>query len=184
MRSQTRSWARQKSATVAQWFDRENVVPARRRIVTSADMRYAGQNYELNVSIPDLPEDGALLEGLIANFNEAYDRLYGYTAPDEGVEIITFRLEAYGVVEKPQFAVHKQAGPDAGAAALPSREVYIPEAREFTMTGIYDRDLLRPGNRIKGTAVIEQMDSTTFVLPGQWATVDAYLNLIITEESP
>lgn len=166
------------------WFDRENVVPARRRIVTSADMRYAGQNYELNVPIPDLPEDGALLEGLIANFNEAYDRLYGYTAPDEGVEIITFRLEAYGVVEKPQFAVHKQAGPDAGAAALPSREVYIPEAREFTMTGIYDRDLLRPGNRIKGTAVIEQMDSTTFVLPGQWATVDAYLNLIITEESP
>ncbi len=166
------------------WFEMENVPSERRRIVTSADMRYAGQNYELNVPIPDLPDDGARLDGLIANFNQAYNRLYGYTAPGEAVEIITFRVEAYGMVEKPQFAAQEDAGPDAGAAALPPREIYIPEAGEFLMTGIYDRDLLRPGNRITGPAVIEQMDSTTFVLPGQWASVDAYLNLIIIEESP
>jgi N-methylhydantoinase A len=32
-----------------------------------------------------------------------------------------------------------------------------------------------------GPAVIEQMDSTTFVLSGQMASVDAYHNLIIEE---
>ncbi len=165
------------------WFDRENIPPGRRRVVASADMRYAGQNYELNVPIPDLPDNDALLERLTASFNQAYDRLYGYTAPGEAVEIVTFRMEAYGMVEKPQFAAHEDAGPDATAAALPPREVYTPETGEFAMTRIYDRDLLRPGNRIKGPAVIEQMDSTTFVLPGQRAAVDAYLNLIITEEN-
>ncbi len=165
----------------AAWFDKEGVSLERRRLVASADMRYAGQNYELNVPMPELSDDDALLDGLMANFNQAYDRLYGYTAPEEAVEIVTYRLEAYGTVEKPQFARHEDAGPDASAAAMPPRKVYDFETGVFTLTEIYDRDGLRPGNQIEGPAVIEQMDSTTFVLAGQRAVVDAFLNLMISE---
>ena len=165
------------------WFEKEDVAEARRRVVSSADMRYAGQNYELNVPVPDLPDDAALLEALTSNFNEAYSRLYDYTAPEEAIEIMTFRVEAYGVVEKPQFTAHADAGPDASAAALEPRDVYMPESGDFVATQVFDRDRLQTGNRIEGPAVIEQMDSTTFVLPGQTATVDPYHNLIIEEEN-
>ncbi len=45
---------------------------------------------------------------------------------------------------------------------------------------IYERALLRPGDRISGPAIIEQMDSTTFLSHGRRAQVDPYLNLIVT----
>lgn len=163
------------------WFAAENVAPDRQRLVASADMRYAGQNYELSVPIPDLADDAALLDALMDNFNAAYDRLYDYTSPDEAIEIVTFRVEAYGVVEKPQFVANPDAGPDASAAMLESRDVYMPENGEFVATAVYDRDRLQTGNRIEGPAVIEQMDSTTFVLPGQSASIDPYHNIVIEE---
>jgi len=163
------------------WFEAELVVPDRRRLVASADMRYAGQNYELNVPVPDLDDDRAMLDALTQNFNTAYDRLYDYTAADEAIEIVTFRMEAYGVVEKPQFTANPDSGTDPSAAARATREVYMPETSAFVETPVFDRDRLQTGNRIAGPAVIEQMDSTTLVLPGQTATVDAYHNLIIEE---
>ncbi len=163
------------------WFAKENVTGDRRRLVASADMRYAGQNYELNVPVPNLEDDTALLETLTANFNDAYSRLYDYTAPEEAIEIVTFRVEAYGVVEKPQFSANPDCGPDASAAITDAREVYMPETANFEETKIFDRDRLQTGNRIAGPAVVEQMDSTTFVLPGQMAIVDPYHNLVIQE---
>ncbi len=166
------------------WFDNEAVPLDRRRLVTSADMRYAGQNYELNVPIPNVANDAALLDGLIANFSQAYDRRYDFTAPDEAIEIVTFRVEAYGIVDKPQFAPSEDGGPDPSAAILETRDVFISEVEEFVPTQVYDRDLLRPGNRIIGPSVVEQMDSTTFILPGQLAAVDPYLNLVIEDGEP
>jgi N-methylhydantoinase A len=44
---------------------------------------------------------------------------------------------------------------------------------------VLDRDRLRPGTRIDGPAVIEQVDSTTVILRGQTAVVDAYRNIIV-----
>ena len=177
------------------WFAKEAVVADRRRLIASVDMRYVGQNYELNVALPDLADDVALLDALNANFNQAYARLYDYTAPQEAIELVTLRVEAYGVMEKPQFKANEHAGIDASIALIGSREVYVRSgepgtesktgkaAGSFVATQLYARDLLCAGNRIEGPAVIEQMDSTTFILPGQWATVDPYLNLVI-EEGP
>ena len=163
------------------WFEAETVAPDCRRLVASADMRYAGQNYELNVPVPDLEHDTALLDALTHNFNTAYKRLYDYTAADEAIEIVTFRIEAYGVVEKPKFIKNSDGGVDPSSAPLDPRKVFRPEVSEFVQTPVYDREQLHTGNRIVGPAVIEQMDSTTFVLSGQMASVDAYHNLIIEE---
>ncbi|MEC9152762.1 MAG: hydantoinase/oxoprolinase family protein [Pseudomonadota bacterium] len=163
------------------WFEAETVAPDCRRLVASADMRYAGQNYELNVPVPDLEHDTALLDALTHNFNTAYERLYDYTAADEAIEIVTFRIEAYGVVEKPKFIKNSDGGVDPSSATLDPRKVFMPEVSEFVQTPVYDREQLHTGNRIVGPAVIEQMDSTTFVLSGQMASVDAYHNLIIEE---
>ena len=163
----------------AAWFEREGVAADRRRLAASADMRYAGQNYELNVPLQDMDEEAPLLDALRAGFEAAHQRLYGYTAPEEPIEVMTFRVEAYGLVDKPTLSASPDAGPDAKAARSGARDVYLPEREGFVTCPVYDRERLAAGNRIAGPAIIEQMDSTTLLLPDQDATVDPHLNLIL-----
>jgi N-methylhydantoinase A len=161
------------------WFDRESVAAADRSLRRSVDMRYAGQNYELPVAVADGPIGPALLDALRAGFEVAHEKMYGYTAPEEPIQIVTFRLEASGAVRRPDIRTHPPATHDVAAAAVGARDVWLAESREFVTCPVYDRDELGPGHRIAGPAVVEQMDATTLVLPGQTATVDPYLNLVI-----
>ena len=71
------------------------------------------------------------------------------------------------------------AGPDAGAAIAGERSLWLPETGGTATVPVYDRERLLPGNRLTGPAIVEQMDSTTVVLPGMTARVDAYDNLIL-----
>jgi N-methylhydantoinase A len=59
------------------------------------------------------------------------------------------------------------------------RDVWLPESGGFVELPVYGRDLLGPGHVIDGPAIVEQMDATTVILPGQTATVDAWLNILI-----
>ena len=74
----------------------------------------------------------------------------------------------------------ERAAADAAAAPEPrqTREVYFNGG--FTPAPVFHRADLRPGHRLAGPAVIEQMDSTTLIHPGQQAEVDAYHNIFIT----
>ena len=63
-------------------------------------------------------------------------------------------------------------------AIIGQRNVYF--RNESKETNIYDRSGLRPGDVIKGPAIVEQLDSTTVVWENQTATVDNYLNLLVT----
>ncbi len=168
-------------ADAKNWFKAEGIEPSRQRMAASADMRYAGQNYELNIALPDVADNEEFPRALSDSFNQAYARQYDYSAPDEAIEIVTFRVEAYGVVEKPKFEVHEATGDDPRVALSGWRDVYQPETGAYVNCPVYDRDLLAPGNRIAGPAVIEQMDSTTLLLFGQICVVDHHLNLFIRE---
>ncbi len=55
----------------------------------------------------------------------------------------------------------------------------MPEAGGWTSCPLYDRELLKAGNRIQGPAIVEQMDATTVLLPGMTALVEPYLNLVL-----
>ena len=85
-------------------------------------------------------------------------------------------LEAAGMVRKGRASRRsRDAGPDAHAAIIGRREVWLPEARRLrrpVRSTIATR--WRPGNRIAGPAIVEQMDATTLVLPGMTARVDPY----------
>ncbi len=162
------------------WFDSEGIGADRRRVLVTTDMRYAGQNYELQVPLPEGGADG-FFDHLVENFNQAYQRQYDYTAPDEGIEIVTFRLEAYGVVEKPSFEKYEEGDADPSAALIDKRRVYKPEIGDYVESPVYDRDKLKAGNVVPGPAIVEQMDSTTLILPGQIGQIDTHLNLVIRE---
>ncbi|MEJ0016697.1 MAG: hydantoinase/oxoprolinase family protein [Acetobacteraceae bacterium] len=161
------------------WFDEEGIAAEARRITRTVDMRYAGQNYELAVPLPSGAIGPATLDVLAEGFAAAHQRMYGFVAAGEPVQLVTFRVEAAGVVAKATFQPQPDAGPDASAAIIAQREVWLPEAGGFVRCPVYDRELLRAGNRIAGPAIVEQMDATTVILPDMVARVEPYLNLIL-----
>ncbi len=161
------------------WFTQEGIEADRRVINRTADMRYVGQNYELQVSVPAGTVGADTLQTLVKGFEEAHLQRFGFIAEGEEIQIVTLRLEAAGVVNKAEFAPQPEAGPDCEAAVIGSRQVYMDEAKDFVTCPVYTREKLKPGNRIAGPAIVEQMDTTTVILPDMQATVDPYLNLIL-----
>jgi len=166
-------------AQAESWFAAEGIGRDARRTRRTADMRYAGQNYEIAVPLPDGSIGPATLNLLGSGFAEAHRRLYGFATEDDPVQLVTFRVEATGIVAKAELPKHAEAGPDAGGAIRETREVWLDESGGPARCPVYNRDLLRPGNRFAGPAIVEQMDATTLVLAGMSARVDAYLNLIL-----
>jgi len=163
----------------AAWFAQENIAALRRRIARTVDMRYAGQNYELAVPLPEGPITAGTLDLLAEGFAAAHQRMYGFLAEEEPVQLVTFRTEATGLVAKATLAQEPMSSADASGAIRARRDVWNAEQERSLPCPIYDRDLLRPGNRLPGPAIVEQMDATTLVLPGMEARVDKYLNLIL-----
>jgi N-methylhydantoinase A len=163
----------------AVWFADAGIAASAQRIGLSVDMRYAGQNYELSVPLPLGPATPTMIDELGVSFAAAHQRLYGFVAEDEPMQLVTFRAEATGIVRKADLRQSADAGPDARAAAFGRRDVWLRETGTFVSCPLYDRERLCAGNRINGPAIVEQMDATTLIVPGATATVDPYLNLLL-----
>ncbi|MBI0292925.1 hydantoinase/oxoprolinase family protein [Streptomyces sp. PRKS01-29] len=167
------------TASATAWFDSEDVDPARRGITRGVDMRYRGQNYELGVPLPDGPVTEDTVRRLRADFQDAHDRVYGYRLADESIEAVTFRAQAVGAVSRAGIVRSASRGGTPADAVTARRQVYLKETGAPADCPVYDRGRLEPGHRITGPAVIEQMDSTTLLLPGDTCEVDDLRNLII-----
>jgi N-methylhydantoinase A len=161
------------------WFAAEGVAAGARRRERTVDMRYAGQNYELAVPLPAGAADAAWIGVLAEGFAREHRRMYGFAAAEEPVQMVTFRVQAVGEVQKATLRPEPLAGPDAAAARTGEREVWFSEAGGFVLCPIYDRERLLPGHRVAGPAVIEQMDATTVLPPGMHARVDPIRNLLL-----
>ncbi|MBI3978233.1 MAG: hydantoinase/oxoprolinase family protein [Chloroflexi bacterium] len=150
-------------------------------LIRTADVRYQRQAYELSIPVADGVLSAAEVERIVALFHQEHDRAYGYHRLDHGVELVNVRLTALGRL--PHVAV--QEAPHDGHGALDafkgSREVYF--GGRWVQTPLYERARLSQGAAIDGPAIVEQLDSTTVVLPGQSATVDPYGNLLIQARS-
>jgi len=163
------------------WFAIEDVERRDRSVALSLDLRYVGQNYELSVLIAETllgeGEAEAIVRLIADRFHALHDTNYGHSDPSAEIEVINYRCVARG-------RLYRGAMPAARTMRQPTpaprsvREVWFGVAGALR-TPIYERDDLDPGHRIEGPAVIEQMDTTTLVMPGTTATIDAALNLIL-----
>ncbi len=167
------------AAEAAAWFAEEGIAAPARRLARTVDMRYAGQNYELAVPVPDWPITAATLDRLAAGFFDEHRRRYGFVADGDPVQLVTVRVEATGVVDKADLPAFPLAGADAAGAIVGERAVWLAEASGAVRCPVYDRAQLEAGNCFFGPAIVEQMDATTLVLPGMTARVDRHLNLIL-----
>lgn len=145
----------------------------------TADLRYVGQAYELNVAMPrneHLTRQD--IEATVARFHALHQKVYAYSSTDEPVDFINVRLVGIGKVPAVKLP-RQQRGPASPRAALKdTRPVYF-EGRGFVQVPVYERDLLKSGNEAKGPCIIEEMASTTVVIPGATAKVDAWGNIVI-----
>jgi N-methylhydantoinase A len=132
------------------------------------DLRYVGQSHELTVSMQSGQVREADLAALVGRFRDEHMRVFGY-ASDGAVQVVTYRLSAYSPVAG---APGENAAPTAGRNPVKgTRRVHFQESGGFIDCPIYDRSLLAPEQEIRGPAIVEQMDTTTVVLPGQRASV-------------
>lgn len=170
-------------AQAGAWFAAERIAPAARHIRRTVDMRYQGQNYELPVPLPDGPLNDATLSALREGFEAIHAQRFGFTAPEVPIQIVTLRAEAAGRVSKARIDRKPPGGADPSAAVTGARPVWMPEVGGYADCTTYERAQLRPGNVVEGPAIIDQMDTTTVVLPGMTATVDPYLSLILEDRA-
>jgi N-methylhydantoinase A len=136
------------------------------------DMRYQGQSYELTV--PWLPLEHNFLEA----FQSAHQSTYGYTLAATPVEIVTLRLHAVGHIPPVPLPSQPASDSDPQHALLDHRPVVLT-APPAQLIPLYRGESLRPGNCIQRPALIVRSDTTIFLTPGDVATVDPYLNLLI-----
>ena len=154
----------------------DSVLPADRGITRSLDMRYAGQSHELNVAARDAQSLGEM----VSRFHGVHERHYGYSMPGEEVAIVNYRLVAMGVRPKPVIESSERPIGDADVAQKGERRVHFDDGG-WVRCGVYDRDLLKPGNVVHGPCVVEEWDTTTVVNIGYAGTVDGYGNLILAK---
>jgi len=141
----------------------------------SADLRYAGQGYELNVAAG--PE-------MLAHFHAAHRKRYGHADQSRRVEVVNVRVRMISSAESLDLPRRPAGGADCRHAMLKHKRVMFGKNNnnDWLDTPVLQRDLLSPGNRFEGPAIVHEYSATTVVPPGCRAEVDANSNLVIEIE--
>ena len=132
----------------------------------AARIQYYGQLNDIEVVSPhDRVDEPALLQDLLARFEEAYAKVYTRSArsPELGFLITQAVVSGRVPVEKPRLPDL----PEVDGAAEPKGERRVYWSGEWLTTPIYELDELAPGQRVEGPAIVES-PSTTLALPPAW----------------
>jgi N-methylhydantoinase A len=140
--------------------------PARRRYAATLDMRYSGQSFELSVPAET---DLADMDKVVKAFEAVYEQRYGgtTTAP---VEIVSYRIAAWGLCDKPVLPPVEGAGRTMAAALVTTRAVVFGGAGQ--VVPVFDRERMPTDEGVAGPAIIEEAGSSTVVPPGWSVALD------------
>jgi N-methylhydantoinase A len=138
----------------------------RRRYSASLDMRYVGQSFELSVPVSLGLESVAAVERA---FNDVYAARYG-AATDRPIEIVSYRLAAFGISDKPALPPIDASGRTLASARTGTRRAIFGGIEHQVQT--IDRGRLPVGDAVHGPALIDELSSTTVVPPGWNAVLD------------
>jgi N-methylhydantoinase A len=162
-------------AQVTAELEAEGVPAADQEHRIEIDVRYSGQAFEVPLSLPV----GSTIADLIARFDAEHLRLFTFNLP-VAQELVNIRVVALGKAANVSAEKIPQGDGDPAAAKLYDHKVWM-DGREQDAV-IYDRAKLRAGDRVRGPAIITEMDSTTLVHSGHVAAVDPYGNILINPE--
>jgi len=132
----------------------------------SADLRYQGQGYEINV-----PYGRRMLE----DFHAVHKKRYGYSSLEREVEIVTLRMR--GRIPAPgRFRDLRTETPSVALRQAFSRVWFDGKSRR---TQIVPRTLLKRGQKYRGPAIVTEYSATTVIPPGLTFQADKAGNLLV-----
>lgn len=143
-----------------------------RRVVA---VRYSGQEHSVTVDYPEGEADPR--ESIRAEFDKLHLRQYGHIM-DDPIEITTLRLQAVGIVDKPDLPTiaSREAGSTYPAGV---RTVTLPDETEAQYALVAREDLLA-GDTLEGPAVVTEHTATTVLHAGDRLEVGKYGELVIS----
>lgn len=142
----------------------------------SADMRYVGQSYEIEVPLQPAWLEAGDPAAIAREFHRTHARIYDFDDVDGRIEIVNLRLSAVGAGPALSFPEAEEVD----AVAMPERELTIHTGGARKAVGLYRRADLLPGSRFAGPAVVAQEDTTVAIPAGATARIDSHLNLHLT----
>lgn len=137
------------------------------RLARSVAMRYAGQSFEIDITWSSRIE---------AKFHAAHRARYGYSDSSRPIEIVSLRVRAAGVTQKPR---SKRWPSSRSTTTRPSHTERVHLSNRSQRIPVYSRDDLSAGTRLTGPAIITEYSSTTLIPSGYKVEVDSWLNLVI-----
>jgi N-methylhydantoinase A len=158
-------------------IEKEAVQPESIRLVHSADMQFIGQTHLLNVPLPSTDVTREEIQGL---FEKAYFARFKVELPEIRANLVNLNTSVIGI--RPAVDLSSLIDPAGRASRL---EDALGEQRPvwydgtWSDTPVYDREKLPLDAVIAGPAILEQMDATTVIEPGDRAASDADGNIII-----
>ena len=156
---------------------KEAVRPQEIRVAHSADMQFVGQTHIVNVPLPEGEVSRAALQAL---FEKAYFARFKVELPEIRANLVNLNTSVTGV--RPAVDLSRLIDPAGRAATLAGALVEVRPvwfAGEWIETPVYAREKLPLDAMLEGPAILEQMDATTVLEPGDAARSDADGNMLI-----
>jgi N-methylhydantoinase A len=152
----------------------EGIAPEDMYFARSADMRYIGQEYSVNVNVADSID----LAEIDASFHSAHGTRYGHSTPSAPAEFVNLRLAALGRLTRNDgdFEIPKEEGDPV----IETREA-IFDGKSYK-TPVMWRYRLDKAATFRGPMIIEEDSATTVMPPGHQARIDDLGNILITAE--
>ncbi len=163
---------------VRNWFSSENVPQAQQRTVWSVGARYFGQNYELTLPIDATASDALLLADIEFAFHQAHEKNYGFSAESEPIQLVNLSVKALGELKRPDLPLLPRS---PVSEPVDHRDTLFSVGERYS-TPVYPRQALVAGQELVGPAIIEQLDATIIIFPGDHGVIDDWGNITINLE--
>lgn len=147
-------------------------------ILVSAEMRYAGQSFEVEVPLDPAWIASGDFAAIRGAFDDRHLALFDFNDPEAEAELVNLCLVITGQSAPLQMAEHP--GADTDPQILKSAPMQMEGGRHDVP--IYARDALNAGHRFDGPAVVAQEDTTCVIPTGFRIHVDGHLNLHLHRE--
>ena len=164
-------------ARASESFEADGIPADQQEATYQADIRYAGQAFQLSLGVTVDELKNQSLAVLTDEFDRQHEQLFTF-AHGKDHEIVMIRAI---VKEKSSMTADlkevSETKTKLGDAKFHDTKFYYEQ--EWHDAVIYDREKLGVATVIPGPAIVVEMDSTTLILPGHAATVDKVGNLLI-----
>lgn len=144
----------------------------------SADMRYAGQGFEVTVDLPDGPYDASAEHEVLAAFEKRYAQSFGRVVPDGRPELVNIRILVEAVVDTASVPRIEDFDREADRPEA-SRNILVGTGETVATARILHKTALRPGAPVTGPAMIEEDSSSLFVPVDATATLQSDGSIVI-----